>query len=88
MWSKLRLLACLIAHSSSTSFSPHRFASSLSRQHWRRLRSSVLLLLLSLKTFSIFWNSDAIIIRSPFLLFVLLYSSTWRLPMQLLSGKL
>ncbi|KAG2082353.1 hypothetical protein BD769DRAFT_1545152 [Suillus cothurnatus] len=59
-----------------------------SRQHWRRLRSSVLLLLLSLKTFSIFWNSDAIIIRSPFPLFVLLYSSTWRLPMQLLSGKL
>ncbi|KAG2122200.1 hypothetical protein BD769DRAFT_1476121 [Suillus cothurnatus] len=60
----------------------------LSRHHWRRLRSSVLLLLLSLKTFSIFCNIDAIVSRSPFALFVLLYSSTWRLQMQLLSGKL
>jgi hypothetical protein len=52
------------------------------------------LLLLSLKTLSIFWNSGAILndgailSRSPFALFVLLYSSSWRLPMQLLSGKL
>ncbi|KAG2131464.1 hypothetical protein BD769DRAFT_1450930 [Suillus cothurnatus] len=77
MWSTLRLLARPIAHSSSTSFSSHR-----------RLRSSVLLLLLSLKTFSISCNIDAIVSRSPFALFVLLYSSTWRLPMQLPSGKL
>jgi hypothetical protein len=52
------------------------------------------LLLSSLKTLSIFWNSGAILnggailSRSPFALFVLLYSSSWRLPMQLLSGKL
>ncbi|KAG2129290.1 hypothetical protein BD769DRAFT_1455340 [Suillus cothurnatus] len=67
---------------------PHYDFCPLSRQHWRRLRSSVLLLLLSLKTFFIFWNSDAILSRIPLTLFVLLYSSTWRLPMQLLSGKL
>ncbi|KAG2121333.1 hypothetical protein BD769DRAFT_1478879 [Suillus cothurnatus] len=66
----------------------------LSRQHWRKPCSLVLLLLLSLKTLSIFWNSGAILnggailSRSPFALFVLLYSSSWRLPMQLLSGKL
>jgi hypothetical protein len=46
------------------------------------------LLLLSLKMFSIFWNTDAILSRSPFALFVLFYCSTWRLPMLLLPGKL
>ncbi|KAG2078715.1 hypothetical protein BDR04DRAFT_330515 [Suillus decipiens] len=47
------------------------------------------LLLLSSKTLSIFLNSNVIgLSSSPFAPFVLLFSSTWHLPMQLLSETL
>ncbi|KAG1830931.1 hypothetical protein DFJ58DRAFT_824344 [Suillus subalutaceus] len=67
---------------------PHYTFCLLGHQHWRKSCSLVLLLSLSLNTLSIFCNSNAILSRSPFTLFMLLFSSTWRLPMQLLSGKL
>ncbi|KAG1791241.1 uncharacterized protein HD556DRAFT_1386872 [Suillus plorans] len=61
----------------------------LGRQHWRRLCTLVLLLSLFSKTLSIFGASNALHLgRSLFTPFVLLFSSTWHLPMQLPSGKL
>jgi hypothetical protein len=46
------------------------------------------LLSLSSKILSISMTSNALLCRNLFDLFVLLFSNTWHLPMQLLSGKL
>ncbi|KAG2126204.1 hypothetical protein DEU56DRAFT_822852 [Suillus clintonianus] len=58
--------------------------------HWRKLFSSALLLLLSSSALSIYSTSGAIFGSSGslFTLCMPLSSSTWRLRMQLLSGKL